>query len=402
MDNNQPTSTPDNNEENFADMLEQSLTKRGGRLSPGQMVEAMIVKITPEWIFLDLGGKGEGFLDKKELVNAEGVLTVKEGDTVRASYVSSKNSEMHFTTRVGAGPAGHSQLEDAWKNRVPVEGQFVKEIKGGFEIRIAGSIRAFCPFSQSGIRREENQADYIGKSHSFKIIEYTEKNIVLSRRAVLDEERQVKKQELKSTLKEGMKVKGTVTSLQKFGAFVNIGGVEGLLPISEIAWSRTERVSDILSVGQEVEVIVKSIDWDKDRVSFSLKDNLPDPWEHVAETYAVGSFHTGTVSHLAPFGAFVSLGGGVDGLIHISKLGAGKRIAHPKEIVKEGQTVEVQIEAVDREKKKLSLALAEVSRAEAEEAATVNEYKQQVSTEPKNMGSLGELLKAKMEQRENK
>jgi small subunit ribosomal protein S1 len=399
MDNNHLTETTDTNEENFAELLEQSLTKRGGRLSPGQMVESMIVKIAPEWIFLDLGGKGEGYLDRKELLNAEGTLTVKEGDTIRAYFLSSDNNEMHFTTKIGSGPAGHQQIEDAWKNQVPVEGVLVKEVKGGFEVKIAGSVRAFCPFSQTGIRREENQAEYIGKSLKFKIIEYTDRNIVLSRRAILDEERQEKKQELKSTLKEGMKVRGAVTSLQKFGAFINIGSMEGLLPISEIAWSRTEKVSDILSVGQEVEVIVKSIDWDRDRLSFSLKDALPDPWERVAETYAVGSFHTGKVSRLAPFGAFVTLGAGVDGLIHISKLGAGKRINHPKEVVKEGQTVEVQIEAVDREKKKISLALADISRAEAEEAATLNEYKQQASAEPKTMGTLGDLLKKKMEQK---
>ncbi len=399
MDNNHLTETTDTNEENFAELLEQSLTKRGGRLSPGQMVESMIVKIAPEWIFLDLGGKGEGYLDRKELLNAEGTLTVKEGDTIRAYFLSSDNNEMHFTTKIGSGPAGHQQIEDAWKNQVPVEGVLVKEVKGGFEVKIAGSVRAFCPFSQTGIRREENQAEYIGKSLKFKIIEYTDRNIVLSRRAILDEERQEKKQELKSTLKEGMKVRGAVTSLQKFGAFINIGSMEGLLPISEIAWSRTEKVSDILSVGQEVEVIVKSIDWDRDRLSFSLKDALPDPWERVAETYAVGSFHTGKVSRLAPFGAFVTLGAGVDGLIHISKLGAGKRINHPKEVVKEGQTVEVQIEAVDREKKKISLALADISRAEAEEAATLKEYKQQASAEPKTMGTLGDLLKKKMEQK---
>jgi len=401
MDNDQMKDTADNNEENFAELLEQSLTKRGGRLSPGQMVETIIVKITPEWIFLDLGGKGEGYLDRKELLNTEGTLTVKEGDTIRAYFLSSDNNEMHFTTKIGSGPAGHQQIEDAWKNQIPVEGVLVKEVKGGFEVKIAGSVRAFCPFSQTGIRREENQAEYIGKSLSFKIIEYTERNIVLSRRAILDEERQEKKQELKSTLKEGMKVRGTVTSLQKFGAFVNIGSMEGLLPISEIAWNRTEKVSDILSVGQEVEVIVKSIDWDRDRLSFSLKDALPDPWERIAETYRVGSFHTGTVSHLAPFGAFVTLGAGIDGLIHISKMGTGKRINHPKEAVKEGQTVEVQIEAVDLEKKKLSLALAEISRAVAEETATVEAYKKQAKDAPENMGTLGELLKQKMTQKEN-
>jgi small subunit ribosomal protein S1 len=385
-----------NNEENFAEMFEKSFKKQE-RLEPGQMVEAMIVKISGEWIFLDLGGKGEGYLDRKELTDESGMLTVKEGDTVRAYFASSENNEMHFTTKIGSGPRKQDQLEDAWKSGIPVDGTVVKEMKGGFEIRIGGSVRAFCPFSQMGTRREEPTSEYIGRSLAFKIIEYGEngRNIVLSRRPILDEEKRNKKESLKEALKEGMKVRGKVTSLQKFGAFVDIGGIEGLLPISEIAWTRTEKAGDILSVGQEVEVIIKKLDWEHDRFSFSLKDALPDPWSSAAEIFLVGSYHTGTVSRLAPFGAFVTLKEGVDGLIHISKLGAGRHINHPREVVKEGQTVEVQVEAVDTTNRKLSLALAEISRAEEEEAATLKEYKQQAASEPGNMGTLGDLLKAK-------
>jgi small subunit ribosomal protein S1 len=399
--NNQSANT--NHEESFAELFEKSFKKQG-RLDPGQMVEAMIVKITADWIFLDLGGKGEGYLDKKEMIDEAGNLTVKEGDTIRAYFLSSENNEMHFTTKIGSGPGKQTQIEDAWRNRIPVEGTIAKEIKGGFEVKIGGSVRAFCPFSQMGIRREEQQADYIGRSFSFQIVEYGEdgRNIVLSRKAILDDERRSKKQELQETLKEGMKVKGTVTSLQKFGAFVDVGGIEGLLPVSEIAWSRTEKVSDILSLGQEVEVIIKKLDWEQDRFSFSLKDALPDPWDRVADAYPVGSFHTGRVSRLAPFGAFVTLKEGVDGLIHISKLGAGRRINHPREVLKEGQAVEVKIEAFDRAQRKLSLSLAEISREEEEAAATLKDYQQKAAAAPKTMGSLGDLLKAKMEQKGKK
>jgi len=399
-DNQAPNMTY-NNEENFADLLEKSLTKHG-RLEPGQMVEAVIIKITSDWIFLDLGGKGEGYLDKKELMDASGNLTVKEGDTARAYFLSSENNEMHFTTKIGSGPAGHKQIEDAWRNGVLVAGTIVKEVKGGFEVKIAGSVRAFCPFSQIGMQREENQSDYVGRSLTFKITEYNEKNIVLSRKIILEEERENKKQELKSELKEGVKIKGTVTSIQTFGAFVNIGGVDGLIPISKIAWGRTERVSDVLSAGQEVEVIIKSIDWERDRISLSLKDALPDPWESAADKYPVGSFHVGTVARLMSFGAFVTLAQGVDGLIPISKLGAGKRINHPREVLKEGQSIEVKVEAFDREKKRLSLSLAEISREEEEAAATLKSYQDQAKDTPKNLGSLGELLKAKMEQKGKK
>ena len=400
--NDQAAHAPEG-EESFAEMFEKSFKKQE-RLTPGQMVDTRIVKISGDWIFLDLGGKGEGYLDRKEMVNADGNLTVKEGDTIRAYFSSTSNNEMHFTTKVGSGPGKQTQFEDAWKNGIPVDGTIVKEMKGGFEVRIGGTVRAFCPFSQMGIRREENQAAYINRSLPFKIIEYAEngRNIVLSRRSLLEEERRSKKEALKLTLKEGDRVRGKVTSIQKFGAFVDIGGVEGLLPISEIAWTRIELVGDILAVGQEVDLIIKKIDWAADRFSFSLKDVLQDPWEQVAETFAIGSFHSGTVSRLAPFGAFVTMKEGVDGLIHISKLGAGKRIAHPREVVKEGQIVEVQIEAVDRASRKLSLALAEISRAEKEEADTVKDYKQQESGTSQNMGSLGDLMKTKMEQGETK
>ncbi len=400
MDTNNQAAGAANNEENFAELFEQSFKKQG-RLEPGQMVEAMIVKITADWIFLDLGGKGEGYLDKKEMLDEAGNLTVKEGDTVRAYFVSSDNNEMHFTTKIGSGPGKQSQIEDAWRNQIPVEGAIAKAIKGGFEVRIGGSVRAFCPFSQMGIRRDEQQAEYIGKSLTFKIAEYGEdgRNIVLSRRSIVEDEKRGKKEALRAALSEGMKVKGKVTSIQKFGAFVDIGGAEGLLPVSEIAWTRTEKVSDILSVGQEVEVIIKKLDWENNRFSFSLKDALPDPWERVVDAYPVGSYHSGKVARLAAFGAFVTLNEGVDGLIHISKLGAGRRINHPKEVLKEGQTVEVRIEAVDQAQRKLSLSLAEFSREEEESAATLKDYQQKTAAAPASMGTLGDILKATMEQK---
>lgn len=400
MENSHQSAGNGQNEESFAELFEKSFKKQG-RLEPGQLVEAVIVKISEDWVFLDLGGKGEGYLDRKELLDASGNLTVKEGDVVRAYFLSAENNELHFTTKIGSGRAGHAQLEDAWRGGIPVEGTITKEIKGGFEVKIGGGVRAFCPFSQSGIRREETPADAVGRSLSFKITEYGEggRNIVLSHRALLEAEQQEKKQAWKEALKEGMKIRGTVTSLQKFGAFVDIGGLEGLLPVSEIAWGRTESVRDALSVGQEVEVVVKKLDWDQGRISFSLKDALPDPWEQVAKDYPAGSYHRGKVVRLAAFGAFVALGSGVDGLVHISRLGAGKRISHPREVVKEGQAVEVKVEAVDQENRKISLSLADVSREEEEAATTLKEYQKQATDESRTMGTLGDLLKATMDKK---
>ena len=386
-------------EESFAAMFERS-QKDSGHLAPGSKVEATVLKITKDWIFLDTGRKGEGVLDIKELTDAEGNTSVKVGDKVAAWFISSRNNEMRFTTKVGSGSggaAGNAQLEEAYAAGIPVEGVVEKEVKGGFEVKVAGS-RAFCPFSQIGLRRVDDSAALIGKHMSFKISEYAEngRNIVLSHRALLEEELQGQKDALKETLKVGDRVTGAVTSLRDFGAFVSIGCVEGLLPISEVAWARVNDVSEVLSIGQEIEVVVKGIDWEKDRISFSLKDTLADPWEEAASAFPEGSYQNGKVARLTPFGAFVTLASGVDGLIHISKLGAGKRIQHPKEVLSEGQDVEVKVEGVDREQKRISLSLASISRAEQEQTETMDAYRKSVAETPKGMGTLGDLLKAKL------
>ncbi|OGW27404.1 MAG: 30S ribosomal protein S1 [Nitrospirae bacterium GWC2_57_13] len=389
-------------EENFAEMFEQSFKKQE-RLKPGQMVEAAIVSISADWVFLDLGGKGEGYLDRKELLDADGVMTKKMGDRVKAYFLSAKEEGMRFTTKVAAGSAANAQLEDAWQNGVSVDGMVVKEMKGGFEVRLGGSVRAFCPFSQTGLRRDEPKDGFLGKAMPFRIIEYVEggRNIVLSRRAIIDEEQEKAKREMRGTLKEGMRVKGRITSIQNFGAFIDIGGLEGLIPASEVSWQRGEKVGNFLRVGQEVEVNVKSLDWERNRIAFSLKDTLPDPWNELADTFSTGSFHSGTVARLAAFGAFVTLAPGVDGLLHISKLGGGKRISHPREVVNEGQKVEVKVESLDRENRKLSLSLAEVSRAEEEAATELKNFQQTSEAEPQAMGSLGDMLKKKMDEKGN-
>jgi small subunit ribosomal protein S1 len=387
-------------EESFAEMFEQSF-KDHGRLEPGEKVMAQVLKISGEWVFLNTGRKGEGVLEIKELLDADGNLLVKEGDTITAWFISSSNNEMRFTTKIG-GAAGQNQLEDAWRSGIPVDGLVEKEVKGGFEVKVAGSVRAFCPFSQMGLRRADNSDSYIGRHLPFRVTEYGEKgrNIILSHRAILEEERQQQKDALRETLREGMTVKGTITTIRDFGAFVSIGSVEGLLPISEIGWGRVDNINEVLSVGQEVDIVVKQLDWENDKFSFSMKDALVDPWETVSGNYPEGSFQTGRVARLTAFGAFVTLAAGVDGLIHISKLGAGKRISHPREVLKEGEIVEVKVESVDRENRRLSLALAGPAKAADDEEAELESFRRQAAGESAmSMGSLGDLLKAKLEKR---
>jgi small subunit ribosomal protein S1 len=384
-------------EESFADLLEQSLSEQSGMLRPGQKVSARVLKISAEWLFIDTGHKGEGVVDLKEFLDLDGNLTVKEGDVIAAYFLSSSHGEMRFTTRIGGGASGSAQLEEAWQGGVPVEGLVEKEIKGGYEVKLAGSARSFCPFSQMGLRRIENPESLIGTRLEFRITDYGEngRNIVVSRRVLLEEEQQRLREESLAAISEGMTVSGTVTSLRDFGAFVDIGGIEGLVPMSELGWSRVKDVRDVLSVGQQVQAVVKAVDPDKGRISLSLKDAMADPWEQVAEKYPEGTFHTGSVARLAPFGAFVTLSDGVDGLIHISRLGAGKRINHPREVLQEGDSVEVKVESFDRANRRLSLALAGAARAADEEQATMDEFRRKASEAPKGMGTLGDMLLAR-------
>lgn len=380
-------------EESFADLFEQS-AKKGARLEPGQKISARILKISSEYIFIDTGQKGEGIVDKKEFLDLDGNLTVKEGDSIAAFFISSSHGEMRFTTRIGGKAAGNSQLEEAWNSGIPVEGMVEKEIKGGFEVKLGGTARAFCPHSQIALRRLENSEAIIGSRLQFRITNYSEngRNIVVSRRILLEEEQRQLKDQIKAGLSEGMAVTGTVTSLQSFGAFVDIGGLEGLIPMSELGWSRVSNVADVLEVGQTVQVRIKSIDQEKERISLSLKDTLPDPWSLAAENFPEGTFHTGSVTRLTPFGAFVMLGSGVEGLIHISKLGAGKKVNHPREVLKEGEAVEVKIEGLDPSSRRISLSLAGAARAADEEEATLAEYRRQAGEVSKGMGTLGDLL----------
>ncbi len=384
-------------EESFAEMFAASQAK-SGRLKPGSQVQARVLHVSGEWVFLDIGQKGEGVLDRRELTDGEGNLTVSPGDTITAWFTGSSRGELRFTTKIGGtGAADRTMLEDAWKAGIPVEGSVEKEVKGGFEVRI-GSSRAFAPYSQMSLRRVADTAAFVGKRLKFIIMEYAEggRNIIVSHRAILEEEAARELEQLRETLSVGMTVTGTVTSLQKFGAFVRAGAIEGLLPISEIGWTKVRDVADVLSVGQEITVTIKQLDWENRKFSFSLKDTLADPWEAAVEKFTVGSVHTGTVSRLAQFGAFVTLGEGVDGLLHISKIGKGKRISHPREVLREGETVEVLVEGIDRESRRISLALADVVRAEAEAEADMATFRQQATQAPAGMGTLGDLLKAKL------
>ncbi len=380
----------------FAAMLEESMSGTT-RVEIGQKAEARILQIGSDWMFLDIGQKGEGVLAVHEFQNDEGEMTVAVGDTISAYFVSRAGGEMRFTTKIGGGGSGTEQLEEAWRSGIPVEGRVEKEIKGGYDIKLPGNVRAFCPYSQISLRRLDNPESVIDQSFSFKISKFEEqgRNIVVSRRDILEEERQEQREEIKKTLEEGQRVQGEITSIRDFGAFVDIGGIEGLLPISEIAYGRVEDINEVLKVGQQLELVVKRIDWEENKFSFSLRDTLADPWAGVPNKYPAGTQVTGKVSRLAEFGAFVTLEEGIDGLVHISKLGEGRRINHPREVLKVGQDFAVTVEKLEIEQRRISLvpAGAEV------ECGETSYSDQPVST---GMGTFADLLKASQDKKNKK
>jgi small subunit ribosomal protein S1 len=377
-----------NQESEFERLLEENLSEKRS-LEPGQLIEAEIVSISEDCIFLQLDGKSEGQLDTAEMIDSKGNITVKEGDKIKVFFLSGKNGIMQFTTRISGEKAEDTVLRSAFENGIPVEGIVEKEIKGGFDVKI-GETRAFCPFSQMGMRRVENPGDFTGKHLTFKITEYSEKgrNIVVSNRAILEEERQKKIELLKESLTEDMTITGTVKSIQSFGAFIDIGGVQALLPISEISRDRVEDIHKVLTPGQEIEVAILKLDWNNEKFSVSMKKLLPDPWDEAKSKYPKGSTHKGTVVRLMNFGAFVNLEPGLDGLVHISELKGDERIDHPRDAVKEGQTLEVEINDVDVQKKRISLKPA--GRSQLDES--LSKY---MDSEPDTYNPFSALLKDK-------
>lgn len=380
----------DSEEMSFAEMLEQSMPGTRQQLTPGMKVTATILQIGSEWSFLDVGQKGEGVIASAELLDSEGAPLYKKGDKISAYFLSRAGGELRFTTKIGGSGAGTEQIEEAFRAGIPVDGRIEKEVKGGFEVKLPGNVRAFCPFSQSGQRQGES-AGLIGQSLSFKISQFGERgrNIVVSHRAVLEEQREQQRASLRETLKEGMIVSGTVTNIRDFGAFIDIGGIEGLLPISEISYGRVENISEVLHPGQQLELAIKKLDWENNKFSFSLRDTQADPWQKVGSIFKVGSRLSGTVSRLAQFGAFVTLEEGIDGLLHISKLGeGGQRVRHPQDLLKLGQKLEVVIEKIEPAEKRISLTLA----GSADEV-TETSYSDAPAT-TSGFGSMADLFKA--------
>jgi small subunit ribosomal protein S1 len=388
----------------FDDLLKKSLAKAGPRhLQKGEKVEAEVVKVGAETVFLDIGMREEGALPRPE-VEGEGVEIPKPGDRLAVYFVGRRDGVMTFTRRLGSGGAEDRKagrdavlaaLRDAHEGRVPVEGAVKEVVKGGFSVTVMGQ-RAFCPISQIDKVYCETPEQHVNQTYTFVVTEFGEegRNIVLSRRRELEREAAEKERELWQTLAEGTMYDGTVTSLQKYGAFVDIGGMEGLLHVSEISHARVGDPRDMLSVGQKLKVIVIKVDRENRKISLSLKTLEADPWVEAVDRFRRGSVVKGKVTRLMQFGAFVELAPGVEGLLHVSRMAEGRRVNNPREIVNTGQEISVEIVEFDHEKHRISLALHDEKIDE--EKAVAAEYKLFNEGRKQSLGTLGDLLAKKL------
>jgi small subunit ribosomal protein S1 len=377
----------------FSELLnETDLTPK--LFSVGEKIDTIIVKITSDWVFLDLGAKSEGYLDKKEFLDENGNLTAKEGDRITAYFVSSHHGEKLFTTKLLSSKSVDDFLLKAYQTQIPMEAMVEKEIKGGFSVRVNANVTAFCPYSQMDTKKIDDVTAYVGKKFEFIVSEYAEngRNIILSRRPLLEKIEQEKKSALKESLKKGMTVSGVVTSVQKFGAFVDLGGIQGLLPVSEMGWGRVEDPKVLYSQGDKVEVVVINLDWENNRITLSAKATLPNPWDEFVRKYSEGSLFKGKISSLTNFGAFIKMEDGVEGLLHISKIARGKKIKHAGDVLKAGEEIEVKIEKIDRENRKISLDLAGNDK-DTSIATDEEDFRGYIGKSPETMGTLGDMFK---------
>jgi len=346
-------------EVDFARMLEESAEARS--IEEGQTVEGVLVSLTREVAFIDVGGKGEASMDPEELRGDDGEFRVKVGDRIQAVVVSTAGG-VRLSHRLARAAASKEQLRAAFDAGMPVEGKVEKVNKGGFEIRMAGQ-RAFCPMSQIDIVRGSDPAEHIGKVYTFRILEFKGggKDLVISRRPILEEEQRHKAVEVMQRVVPGAELPGKVVSVRDYGAFVDLGAnVQGLLHVSEMGWSRVSSAASVVQAGQEISVQVLKVDPENRKISLSLRHLHTDPWLKVGENYAIGQTVQGRVTRLADFGAFVELEPGVEGLAHMSNFPPTK--GGWKAAVRVGEQSRFRIQSVELDRKRIGVALVDAAR----------------------------------------
>ena len=377
-------------DDDFAALFEAS--QQAKRIEKGQTIDGLIVAIGPEVALVSVGGKSEAVIEIDELKDDEGKLAVAIGDRIQAMVVSTSGG-LKLSRKLALGAATARQLEDAFRAGLPVEGKVERPVKGGYEVRIARQ-RAFCPVSQIDTARNTDPAQHEGRVYQFRIIEYKEggRNLVVSRRALLEEEQRAIADETRRSIVVGAVMTGRVTSVRDFGAFVDLGGgVQGLLHVSEMGWSRVSDASQAMNPGDEITVKVLRVDDDKQKIALGLKQLTDNPWSTVEARYEVGQVRTGRVTRVAQFGAFVELEPGIEGLIPLSETGVARDV-DLKKAFPVGANVEVVILEVDAPAGRMRLSSQAV--LQAKEVEEVREYTERgESASAEGFGSLADKLR---------
>jgi small subunit ribosomal protein S1 len=350
-------SLDDVSDEEMNNLIDGSVTD----FDEGDLVTGEVVKIEHDEVLLDIGYKSEGVIPARELsirkdVNPADI--VKLGDTIEALVLQKEDKEgrLILSKRRAEYERAWNRVEEKFNKGENVEGEVIEVVKGGLILDIG--LRGFLPASLVDLRRVKDLNAYLGTRIEARVIEMdrNRNNVVLSRRVVLEEARKAERSEIISKLKPGMRLKGTVSSIVDFGAFVDLGGIDGLIHISELSWNHVNHPSEVVKVGQEVEVQVLDVDLNRERISLGLKQTQEDPWRSLVKKYPVGAIVEGTVTKLVTFGAFVDLGDGIEGLVHISEM-AKQHVDAPSQVCKVGDKVQVKVMEIDLDRRRISLSM---------------------------------------------
>ena len=358
------TQTAGDSFDSFAAMFESTAAASAESSGEGEIVKGLVVQVTKDSIVVDIGGKSEGVINKNEFTNAMGDVNIKVGDRVDV-FIESRESDdglISLSKEKADKMKVWDEISAACENDEIIEGTISQRVKGGLSVTIKGGVKAFLPGSQVDLRPIRNLDKLIGQTYEFKVIKFNKKrgNIVLSRRVLLEKERDSLKSKTLESLAEGQVLEGTIKNLTEYGAFVDLGGIDGLLHVTDMSWGRVSHPSEVFSVGDPVTVKVLKYNSETERVSLGMKQTQEDPWLNAPEAFPIGKRVSGKVMSLTDYGAFIELLPGVEGLIHVSEMSWTKKVKHPSKVLEVGQEVECQVLEVDSESKRISLGMKQL------------------------------------------
>ncbi|MBS3800915.1 MAG: 30S ribosomal protein S1 [Thioalkalivibrio sp.] len=376
--------------ESFAQLLEESMAYT--QMQPGAILSATVIEVTPDVVVVNAGLKSEGVIPTEQFMNDEGELEVQVGDVVEVALETPEDGfgETRMSREKAKRAKAWDRLERAMEDEEYVTGKISGKVKGGYTVEL-GDIRAFLPGSLVDVRPVRDTAYLEGKELEFKLIKLDRRrnNVVVSRRAVVEQEYSAEREELLKNLQEGAQVKGIVKNLTDYGAFLDLGGIDGLLHITDMAWKRVKHPSDVVEIGQEVEVKVLKFDRERMRVSLGLKQLGEDPWENIARRYPTGTRIFGKVTNITDYGCFVEIEDGVEGLVHVSEMDWTNKNVNPGKVVSIGDEVEVMILDLDEERRRISLGMKQCQSNPWEDFAANHNRGEKVRGQIKSITDFG-------------